>query len=159
MDSIFSHQNAGARGGDPEARPPATTVEVTVPRDVADAFAGFTDGIHLWWPVTQTHFGEGTHPEFTDGVLFEEDASGRSRVWGTVLGPPSGTELQLAWHHRGNPDLSSHVSISFTPAESGTRLALIQDGWAAGEAGAEQRAAAPDWQAALFCYRRFMGGA
>lgn len=159
MDSIFSHQSVDGMDGDAEGPPPATTVEITVPRDVADAFAGFTDGIHLWWPVSLTHFGEGTHPEFTDGELFEEDASGRTRLWATVLGSPSANELQLAWHHRGNPDLSTRVSISFTSTESGTRLTLMQDGWAAGETGVEQRAAAPDWEAALFSYRRFMGGA
>ena len=159
MDSLFSHGDAGSVAQPPGAPPAAIAAQVTVPRNPDDSFVGFTDGIYLWWPVDQTQFGEGTHPEFTGGELFEEDTSGNSALWATVLGQPSDGELQLAWHHQGNPNFSSHVGISFAPEGTGTSVRVVHDGWAEGALGLEQFAAAPDWPAVLVSYRRFMGGA
>lgn len=158
MDSLFSHSDAGQAAAASSAPPEPLTAEVTIPQTADDSFAGFTDGIHLWWPADQTRFGEGTHPEFTDGELFEEDASGNSSLWATLLGTPSATGLQLAWHHQGNPNLSSHVAVSFTPDGADTRVSVVHDGWANGELGHEQFAAAPEWSTVLASYRRFMGG-
>lgn len=159
MDSLFSHGDAGAATDIPGTPPASLTADVTVPRNCDDSFAGFTGGIHLWWPVDQTHFGVGTHPEFTQGELFEEDATGRSVLWAAVLGPPTAGELKLAWHHQGNPNDSTDVTVSFRPDEAGTRVSVVHEGWAEGKHGLEQFAAAPDWSAALRRYRRFMGAA
>lgn len=159
MDSLFSHGAAGSADAVPRTPPAAITAEVTVPQSPNDSFGGFTDGIHLWWPVDQTHFGEGTHPEFTGGELFEEDVSGNTVLWATLVGSPSYSGLDLAWHHQGNPNLSSQVAVSFTPEGDRTRVTVLHDGWAVGELGYEQHAAAPDWHAVLASYRRFMGGA
>lgn len=158
MDSLFSH-GAGPSTDSQEAPPATITAEVTIPRGVDDAFAGFTDGLHLWWPADQTRLGEGTHPEFTDGELLEEDQAGRTALWATVLDVSEEGLLKLAWHHQGNPHFSSRVSLSFTPFDGHTRVAVEHRGWAQGELGHEQAAAAPDWLAALAAYRRFMGGA
>ncbi len=161
MDSLFSHGNSNAEPNpaDFSAAPAALVAEVTVPQSREDSFAGFMDGIHLWWPADQTRFGEGTHPEFTDGTLFEEDPSGRSALWATLIEPVSESGLELAWHHQGNPHLSSHVSISFLENGPVTQVRVVHNGWADGELGHEQSDAAPDWVAALAHYRRFMGGA
>lgn len=160
MDSLFSHGNSTAKptSAEPDEQPAALVVEVTVPQPLDDSFAGFVDGIHLWWPADQTRFGDGTHPEFTDGALFEEDPSGRSALWATLLDASSQSGLELAWHHQGNPNLSSHVAISFLDSGSATEVRVMHDGWAHGELGYEQLEAAPDWGAALAHYRRFMGG-
>ena len=91
--------------------------------------------------------------------MFEEDASGRSALWATLLEPASNAELVLAWHHEGNPNLSSRVVVSFTPDGASTRVRVQHDGWAEGPLGREQLAAAPDWAAVLTRYQRFMGGA
>lgn len=158
MDSLFSHGDAGSAAA-ASGPPPATlSADVTVPRNPGDSFAGFTDGIHLWWPAEETRFGEGTHPEFTGGELFEEDASGNSALWAALLESPSDGVLELAWHHQGNPAISSHVTVSFAPDGAGTQVSVVHDGWAEGELGHEQFAAAPDWPVVLASYRRFMGG-
>jgi hypothetical protein len=158
MDSLFSHGDAGSAAAASRTPPPTLSAEVSVPRNPDDSFAGFTDGIHLWWPVEETRFGEGTHPEFTDGELFEEDASRKSALWATLLGSSSDGALELAWHHQGNPNISSHVTVSFTPDGAGTHVSVVHDGWAEGDLGYEQFAAAPHWPAVLASYRRFMGG-
>lgn len=159
MNSLFSHGEGGPAEAVSGPPPAALTAEVIVPQSLADSFGGFTDGIHLWWPAEHTHLGEGTHPEFTAGELLEEDASGHSAVWATLVGSPSDSCLELAWHHQSNPNLSSHVTISFAPDEAGTRVSVVHDGWARGQLGHEQLASAPDWIALLALYRRFMGGA
>lgn len=159
MNSLFSHGETATPTGAPADPPVAITAEVTVPRNPDDSFVGFTDGIHLWWPADQTSFGDGTHPEFTDGDLFEEDPSGRIALWATVQGLATEGSLELAWHYGGNPNFSSHVAISFTPHGTGTQVRVVHDGWAAGGHGHEQLAAAPDWPVVLACYQRFMGGA
>lgn len=161
MDSLFSHGNSNverssAGGGTP---PAALVAAVTVPQPQEDSFAGFVDGIHLWWPAEHTTFGDGTHPEFTDGALLEEDPSGRSALWATLLDAVSPVELELAWHHQGNPHFSSHVAITFVENGPATDVRVIHDGWAEGELGHEQLVVAPDWAAVLAHYRRFMGGA
>lgn len=159
MDSLFSHGDDGPATGDSGTPPTTLTAEVTVPRNADESFAGFTDGIHLWWPVSQTYFGEGTHPEFTNGELFEEDASGNTALWATVVGSPADGELELSWHHQRNPHFTSHVDVSFTLVGTSTLVKVLHDGWAEGELGHEQHAAAPDWSVVLASYRRFMGGA
>ncbi|WP_056546907.1 hypothetical protein [Arthrobacter sp. Soil782] len=159
MDSLFSHRDAGSTDREPGTKPGALTAEVTVPRTLDESFAGFTDGIHLWWPVDQTRFGDGTHPEFTNGELYEEDAAGNSASWATVAGETSGGELELRWHHLGNPNLSSRVVVSFTAGRGSTQVSLVHAGWTDGELGQEQRTAAPNWAAVMASYRRFMGGA
>lgn len=159
MDSLFSHANTDP-SAEGSARPPATlAAQVIVPRNPEDSFAGFTDGIHLWWPVDQTRFGEGTHPEFTQGELFEEDMAGNSALWATVTAEPLDGRFELAWHHEGNPNRSSHLAVSITADGVGTRVSVVHDGWAEGKLGYEQFKAAPDWPAILASYRRFMGGA
>lgn len=158
MDSLFSH-GVDSTESTPEGTPPvALTAEVSVPRSPAEAFAGFTDGIHLWWPVDQTRFGEGTHPEFTDGELFEEDESGNTALWATVSGARSAGELILAWHYQRNPNHSSSVAVTFAADSAGTLVTVVHDGWAEGVLGHEQHVAAPDWPSVLASYRRFMGG-
>lgn len=159
MNSLFSHGGAGTPAETPSAPPPVIVAEVIVPHTAADAFTGFTDAIHLWWPSDQTIFGDGTHPEFTDGELFEEDPTGKSALWATVVPSQSEAQLELAWHLSGNPNASSRVTASFSVHGSETTVTVIHDGWAAGAAGHEQYEAAPDWQAVLDRYRRFMGGA
>ncbi|MBM7782040.1 SRPBCC domain-containing protein [Arthrobacter tumbae] len=159
MDSLFSHSDADPTHPQPDTHLTSLATEVSVPRSPNESFAGFTDGIHLWWPVDQTRFGEGTHPEFTDGELFEEDAAGNSASWAAVAGKTSGGILELTWHHQGNPNFSSRVLVTFTPAGGSTHVSVVHDGWTEGELGREQRAAAPDWATVLASYRRFMGGA
>lgn len=159
MDSLFSHGDAEPAAGDSRTPPATLTAEVIVPRNPDESFTGFTDGIHLWWPVDQTYLGEGTHPEFTNGELFEEDASGNTALWATVLEAPQDGELELSWHHQSNPNFSSHVAVSFTLAGACTRVSVVHDGWVGGELGHEQYAAAPEWSTVLASYRRFMGGA
>ncbi|WP_323960276.1 hypothetical protein GC088_02180 [Arthrobacter sp. JZ12] len=157
MDSIFSHAEHSIDRTE-TALPKVISSEVVVPHSAAHAFAGFTDGIHLWWPAEQTKFGEGTHPEFTGGELFEEDPEGRTALWATLVPTEDDSVLTLTWHLDGKPHSSTRVTVSFTSESAGTRVRVVHDSWSAGTAGQEQFAAAPDWDQALQRYQRFMGG-
>lgn len=157
MDSIFSHlpEEEPAPSGLPV--PPRLTAAAEVPRGLEEAFNGFTDGIHLWWPDEQTQFGAGTHPEFTDGQLFEEGENGEVALWATIESAAT-NQLTLQWSRGGAIQAPSRVHISFLAVSEGTRVELSHDGWARGNDGVSQFEAAPDWAGILGRYRRFMGG-
>lgn len=158
MSNIFSHapEPVAATTDVPESR----TASVVVPVDAGDAFDGFTDGIHLWWPMeSYSGFGAGAHVGFEGQRLVEESDAGEQQLWGEVQTWEEPTSLVLRWHLGDDPLTPTQVSVTFDDDGAGsTRLALVQDGWAPGQAGKAQFEKYCDWPLILARYARFMGG-
>ncbi len=148
MDGLFSHA-AAADQPVPEHR--TRTVAVSVPVPPAEAFAAFTDLIHLWWPVElQSAYGPGSHLGFEAQALVEESDDGREQVWGTVRSwaPPSSLVLDLGFGvGSGEP---SRVRVDFDAEPDGTAVAVAVD-------GGSRTAGSVDWEPALRSFARFMG--
>ncbi|NVM96862.1 SRPBCC domain-containing protein [Arthrobacter wenxiniae] len=160
MDGIFSHAPKPHAEPVQEEGPGARSAAVVVPAQPEFAFDGFTDGIHLWWPMEgHSGFGAGSHVGFEARRLFEEAPDGRQQLWADVREwmPPS--DLVLDWQLAGDPLAPTTVTVSFDTAEEGTRVTLVQDGWAAGGLGWEEYNKYCDWPLILARYARFMGGA
>ncbi len=86
MDGLFSH--AASSGDDSEVSAPLPELihSVSVPVPVDQAFEGFTDYIHLWWPLNvYSHYGPGSHVSFSQGQLLEESEEGQQHLWGSVV--------------------------------------------------------------------------
>lgn len=172
MDNIFSHAQP-TPGEDPDSEgevPPAIEAQVTVPTEAEQAYEGFTDYIHLWWPVKVfSAFGSGSHVGFESGTLIEESEGGRRQQWATVSRtqfpstdhPGRGVngilELEFSLGEELVPP--SRVLVEFAEAGTGTTtVSLRHDGWAAGPTGREQYAKYSQWPEILGYYHRFMGG-
>lgn len=160
MDGIFSHapkrRSEFAQGNGLEAR----TAAVQVPVQAEFAFDGFTDGVHLWWPMAAySGYGAEAHASFEGRRLIETASDGREQLWAEVREwlPPS--SLVLDWYLAGNPLAPTTLTVKFDPVEGGTRVTLVHNGWANGVLGREQYDKYCDWPLILAKYARFMGGA
>jgi hypothetical protein len=157
--SLFSH------APDTPDRPgplPALHCEVTVPHAPTEAFDGFTDLVHLWWPVeSHSVFGEGSHVEFEERTLAETSAEDEVSVWGEILDWQPPGSISLAWHLGTSPVSAGTVEIGFTAAgPDSTVVRLSHTGWERDPDGAQRRAEyAGIWPEVLGRYLRFMGGA
>lgn len=173
MDGIFSHAEHTPDSGNGETVPRLTPLvaRVTVAMECEQAYEGFVDYLHLWWPLgTLAAMGPGSHLGIEDGLLIEESEAGERRQWGSVrrAEPParSGTVarshacLQLDFTLGYEQEAPTRVVIDFDETGTGaTDVTLTHDGWAAGQAGAAQRKTAEAWPEILGYYQRFMGGA
>jgi len=156
--SLFSH--APDLPDRPEPQPPVHC-EVVVPHAPTEAFEGFTDLIHLWWPVdSRSVFGEGSHVEFEDRVLTETSPTDEVSVWGEILDWQPPVRLSLTWHPGTTPAAADTVEVGFTASgEDTTLVRLNHTGWERDPDGAARRADyAVGWPAVLERYLRFMGG-
>jgi uncharacterized protein YndB with AHSA1/START domain len=158
MSDIFSH--AAPQPGPTTANLDPRITEVSVPVASREAFDGFTDGIHLWWPLEEySRFGADSHVGFEEGSLVEESPDGDEYVWGQLRSwePPS--SLELSWQLGGNPLAPTRIIVGFEPREDGgTVVRLVQDGWPEGREGVRMREKFSDWPAILARFVRFMGG-
>ncbi|MCZ2403522.1 hypothetical protein IV498_10095 [Paenarthrobacter sp. Z7-10] len=132
---------------------------MTVSADQRAAFDGFTDNIHLWWPLADhSSLGPDAYIGFEDGLLIEESYSGDKDLWATVRhwSPPS--SLELSWHG-GNPLSPTRVRVSFNAVtKAATEVRLTQDRRpSANEDGKVPENCVP-WDSILARYARFMGG-
>ena len=152
--SLFSH----APEPEPErSREPVADVQETcnVPRETEEAFRGFHEYPHLWWPAEHTEFGEGTHIEFEGGALVETSEEEETRARAEVRQIQPGQLLELEW----NPGTgSTTVTIGFTARDAGTDVSIRHSGFDAVPDGASQRVEAETlWRNVLQRYARFMG--
>jgi len=152
--SLFSH----APEPEPEgSREPIADVEETcvVPRETEEAFRGFHEYPHLWWPTEFTEFGEGTHVEFEGGALVETSEDEETAARAAVQEIRPGQLLELEW----NPGTgSTTVTITFTSDGTGTIVAVRHTGFDAVPGGAGQREETQTlWRNVLQRYARFMG--
>ncbi len=156
--SLFSHAEQPEPAKE-SASVPDIVLERTVPRELHEAFNGFTEYIHLWWPEEFTEFGEGTHPEFETGALTESGPEGESAVWATIADRVQDTEISLEWVARHSPQTPTAVKISFTAVdETATLVSLSHTRFGSVAAPAEVREDfAALWPQVMDRYARFMG--
>ncbi|MBV1778800.1 SRPBCC domain-containing protein [Paeniglutamicibacter sp. ABSL32-1] len=159
MDGLFSHAaSANEPGSQDDYRLPERRHTVDVPVSADQAFEGFSEYIHLWWPVNKfSHFGPGSHVTFDQGSLLEESEDGELHLWGKVvhLDAPHTIVLDFTLGMETAPP--THVSLDFRERGTGADLVLIHDGWSAGYVGQEQYEHYTQWPEILDYYARFMG--
>ncbi len=162
MSDLFSHAAPGAEPHSSEVR--IVSCDVTVPVGLSDAFEGFTENIHLWWPVDDcSAFGAETHVGFDNGELLEESVKGEKCLWARVSEwtPPS--SIELVWLPDLGPLSAGRISVTFGPLPDGTTVvSLSQEASApynaAGEALSEaRRGDSSTWKQILQRYAHFMG--
>jgi hypothetical protein len=104
--------------------------EVPVDADPSTAFEVFTSQINNWWPLSEKSvYGAEASVAFESGQIVERSAEGERAVWGTVAvwDPPAA--VAFTWHPGKTADKASRVEVTFTPAETGTLVALEHTGW------------------------------
>ncbi|AIX99602.1 MULTISPECIES: SRPBCC family protein [Arthrobacter] len=158
MQNLFSHAHEPDYVASRETEQLEGVVLIDVPMD--QAFDGFTDGIHLWWPVSeQSVFGEGSHVALLRDHLVEESADGEEIVWADISAWESPSHLALQWVSGNVSENHQEVDISFELADGGmTKVSVTYDHDPGAEA-AEDGTFACDWSLILSRYARFMGGA
>jgi len=111
--------------------------EVTVRVAPDRAFTVFTEGIDTWWlRAHHVQPGElrrvGIDPE-VGGRVWEESVDGAVCVWGRVLAwdPPHrlafSWQIGTDWAVPGPDAPASRVTVTFMPADGGTRVQLVHD--------------------------------
>jgi hypothetical protein len=161
MDNLFSH--AVDPTPDPADLPDALEpliLSVTVPCPVAQAFAGFTDHTHLWWPL-ESHgvYGAGSYVEFEENLILETADDGRTSIWGTIDDWQPPLSFHATWHPGTTALWSTELRVAFRGVAEGTEVRLVHDGWEGAEVPAAARADyAAGWPVVLERYVRFMGG-
>lgn len=124
-----------------------------------DAFRHFTVGIGRWWPLETygVYLDKAAGVDFTDGLLVERSADGKTSTWGEVTAWDPPRRLAFTWHPGGEPDDATSVTVDFFPDEDGTRVELTHTGWETyGDKAADIRGAydAPEgWASVLDRYR------
>jgi uncharacterized protein YndB with AHSA1/START domain len=112
-----------------------TSIDVSVTPE--RAFSGFTEGFDSWWPrehhLLKADLKQVAVDPEVGGRLYEESVDGDVCVWGRVLtwDPPRtfayswliGTD----WAPPGPDARGSRVTVSFTPADGGTRVEVVHD--------------------------------
>jgi hypothetical protein len=161
MDNLFSHAGDAL----PESVETADSLEpviftVTVPGPVAQAFTGFTDHTHLWWPMDPHGvYGAGSYVEFEENLIVETADDGRTAVWGSIDDWQPPFSFHASWHPGTTALWSTELRVAFRAVESGTELRLVHNGWEGAEDPAGTRAAyAAGWPTVLERFVRFMGG-
>ena len=152
--SLFSHAPEPEPVG---SRERVADIEETcvVPRETEEAFRGFHEYPHLWWPTEFTEFGEGTHVEFEGGALVETSEDEESAVRAAVQEIQPAQLLELEW----NPGAgSTAVTISFAAEDTGTAVRVRHTGFnSLPDAAALREEAENLWRNVLQRYARFMG--
>lgn len=158
MQNLFSHAHEPDYVASSETEHLEDVVIIDVPMD--QAFDGFTDAVHLWWPVSeQSVFGEGSHVALLRDHLVEESIDGEEIVWADITEWDSPSHLGLQWVLGTDSENRLEADISFELADGGmTKVSVTYDHAPGGQA-AEDGTFACDWALILTRYARFMGGA
>jgi Activator of Hsp90 ATPase homolog 1-like protein len=161
MDNLFSHSDDALSGPAEPAEGLEPIVQtVTVPGPVAQAFAGFTDHTHLWWPL-ESHgvFGTGSYVEFEENLIMETADDGRTAVWGSIDDWQPPLSFHASWHPGTTAMWSTELRVAFRAVPEGTEVRLVHDGWEGAEDPAATRASyVTGWPTVLDRFVRFMGG-
>ena len=137
---------------------------VVVPVDVTRAFELFTEEISTWWPLATHSVGLAEAVSvriggFVGGAIVETMSDGSTTVSGTVTTWTPPDEIGFTWHPGGTPERASHVSVSFSQTDRGTRVVLTHTGWDALERGSALRDSYDvGWDLVLGHYTDLAGG-
>jgi hypothetical protein len=161
MDNLFSHADDSVPGtAESQNSLDPVICTVTVPGPVAQAFAGFTDHTHLWWPL-ESHgvYGAGSYVEFEENLILETADDGRTTIWGTIDDWQPPLSFHASWHPGTTALWSTELRVAFRAVVDGTEVRLVHDGWEGAEDPSATRAAyEADWPKVLGRFVRFMGG-
>lgn len=158
MDVIFSHAAPSENDDQHGALPPARMCTVLVPVHTDQAFEGFTDYLHLWWPLgVYSHFGSGSHVSFSQGQMIEESEDGEQHLWGEIAEFAMAQRIVIDFSLGMESTPSTHLEFAFTEVGTGTEVSLRHDGWARGAAGQAQYQRYERWEEVMEYYARFMG--
>ncbi|MCQ1987344.1 SRPBCC domain-containing protein [Arthrobacter sp. zg-Y844] len=158
--SLFSHAaDPDPEGTKQDVSVPDVVAVRQIPRDAEEAFNGFTDYLHLWWPEDLTDFGEGTHAEFEGGVLTETGPEGETAVWATVRTREPDTLLELDWVAGQDPRIPTDVRVDFAPAADGSTVVTLRHSGIdrLPDGAREYERLQSEWSEILDRYARFMG--
>ncbi|WP_425864178.1 hypothetical protein [Arthrobacter sp. TWP1-1] len=158
MQNLFSHAHEPDYVSPSEAKPYEGSVVIEVPLD--PAFDGFTDAVHLWWPVAELSvFGEGSHIAILRDHLVEESEDGEEIVWADIQEWDSPEFIKFRWTLGQEEFGTSEVDIRFEPSEAGMTRMTISCEQITGSESDSDNVFVCDWSLILSRYARFMGGA
>jgi uncharacterized protein YndB with AHSA1/START domain len=124
---------------------------VTVPLPPEHAFALFTGGMGRWWPLATHSIAADSYEGSVTatavrmeagvgGRIVESTSDGGEYEWGEVLewNPPR--RVAFSWNPTLEDRPQTHVAVTFSPADGGTRVELVHTGWERlGERGERMR--------------------
>ncbi|MHA7304526.1 SRPBCC domain-containing protein [Arthrobacter sp. TMN-49] len=158
MPNLFSHAHEPDYVSPRAAETFEQSVVIDVPGD--QAFDGFTDAVHLWWPVgEQSVFGDGSHVAILRDHLVEEADDGEEIVWADVEEWESPGFIKLQWTLGQEQFGSSEIEIRFESVDGGMTRVRIDYQQVSGQDSASDGVFVCDWPLILSRYARFMGGA
>ncbi|MFC8304947.1 hypothetical protein ACFUCV_14940 [Specibacter sp. NPDC057265] len=157
MPNLFSHAHEPDYVSPTEHAEFDGSVILTVPVD--QAFDGFTDGMHLWWPVSeQSMFGAESHVALLRDHVVEESDEGQEVVWADITEWQLGEFIRLHWVLGQEQYGSVDVDIHFEALHDGqTRVRVITEQNTQRQ-DQEEDVFICDWPLILSRYARFMGG-
>lgn len=158
MDSLFSHAPNSDESHsrlDNASKHREQRFEVRVPVETDQAFEGFTDYPHLWWPSEFTAFGSGTHVSIEDDEVGEEGGEeAQWLAWARIADFQPSHALAFDWLN--GPE--SRINIQFEPTGPSTSKVVVNVTGATllkrVEDGTFKEV---DWERVLGFYARFMG--
>ncbi|WP_442214650.1 hypothetical protein [Specibacter sp. RAF43] len=130
---------------------------VTIAASIEDAFDGFTEGIHLWWPVeSQSIFGGESYVVFSDQLLLEESDAGDVRPWAEVDEWVRPESIAMRWVLDPDPRAQSSVRVSFSAGGAERSTVSVRQQRSSTNPG--RGGFVWDWSLILSRYARYMGG-
>ncbi|XAS68417.1 SRPBCC domain-containing protein [Micrococcaceae bacterium Sec5.7] len=161
MDNLFSHAaDLPQEQPGPDNSEGPLTFAVVVPGPVAQAFTGFTDHTHLWWPLeSKSVYGSGSYVEFEENFILETADDGRKAIWGTIDDWQPPLSFHATWHPGTTALWSTELRVAFKSVDGGTEVRVVHNGWEGAEDPAATRADYDaGWPEVLGRFVRFMGG-
>jgi len=135
---------------------------VTVPLSPQAAFELFTDNMDTWWPgdshsvasYKKLEMKKVTFPKHVGEDIIEEDETGETYVWGSIIAYDPGKYLAFHWHPGRPADQATVVTLTFTQTENGTRCDLTHGGFEilGPEADAVSTSYLHGWDLVLGCF-------
>ncbi|MEO8222670.1 MAG: SRPBCC domain-containing protein [Specibacter sp.] len=158
MPNLFSHAHEPDYVSPRAAESFEESVVIDVPVD--QAFDGFTDAVHLWWPVAeQSVVGHGSHVAILRDHLVEESDDGEEIVWADVQEWESPSFIKLHWTLGQEQFGTSEIEIHFEPVDEGMTRVRINYEQVSGLEATSDGVFVCDWPLICSRYARFMGGA
>jgi activator of Hsp90 ATPase-like protein len=119
--------------------------KVVVPVGTDRAFEAFTAEMSAWWPMVSHSVGEEKARAIrlegsVGGRIVEYGDDGEIASWGTVSDWDPPKSVSFSWHPGSDPRQAGQVTVTFTPVDAGTEVALVHSGWERRPDGVRARA-------------------